>query len=696
MDEIVIKAIDLESTDHYLNEHLSQLHFNQRVLELSCDERIPLLERLKFLCISCTNMDEYFEVRVAGLKQQLLLNREKIGLDGLSTLNTLSRITEYARKQVAEQYRILNDVLLPSLNDESVRFLKRADWSEAQADWLADYFTQDIYPVLSPLGLDPSHPFPRVLNKSLNLIVTMKGDDSFKRESGIAVVQAPRSLPRLIRLPSDLSSGPDDFVFLSSVLHEHVDKLFPGMEVLGTYQFRVTRNSHLFVDEEAIDDLLSALKGELPSRNLGQSVRLELSDSCPEDLSLFLLKKFHLEEQDLYRVNGPVNLNRLLAVNDLVDRPDLKYLPYTPSLPPQITGEPNIFAALKQGDLLLHHPYQSFGPVIEFIRQAAEDPQVLAIKQTLYRTGADSAIVNALLQAAKAGKEVTVVIELRARFDEEANISLADRLHVAGCQVVYGIVGYKTHAKLAMVVRREQDKVVRYIHVGSGNYHEDTARFYSDFGLLSRDQELGEDVHAAFMQLTGFGSLRTMKKLIMAPFSLFDHFVTLIDREIEHANAGQPAYIMLRMNALIEPKIISVLYRASQAGVRIDIIVRGMCCLRPGVPGVSDNIFVRSVLGRFLEHSRVYYFANNGKPELYFGSADWMSRNLFNRVEIVAPIVNEDLRQRVVDESLINFLRDNTHAWILQSDGCWLKSEPESGEVAFSAQQSLLETLAKH
>ena len=690
------ETIDLEGAEHYLNEHLSQLHFNQRVLELSYDERIPLLERLKFLCISCTNMDEYFEVRVAGLKQQLLLNREKIGLDGLSTLNTLSRITEQARQQVDEQYRVLNDILLPSLHDQSVRFLKRADWSEAQADWLADYFTQDIYPVLSPLGLDPSHPFPRVLNKSLNLIVTMKGDDSFKRESGIAVVQAPRSLPRLIRLPHDLSSGPDDFVFLSSVLHEHVGKLFPGMEVLGTYQFRVTRNSHLFVDEEAIDDLLSALKGELPSRHLGQSVRLELSDSCPEDLSLFLLKKLHLEEQDLYRVNGPVNLNRLLAVNDLVDRPDLKYLPYTPSLPPQITGEPNIFSALQQGDLLLHHPYQSFGPVIEFIRQAAEDSQVLAIKQTLYRTGADSAIVNALLQAAKAGKEVTVVIELRARFDEEANISLADRLHVAGCQVVYGIVGYKTHAKLAMVVRREQGKIVRYVHVGSGNYHAATARCYSDFGLLSRDQELGEDVHTAFMQLTGFGSVGIMKKLVMAPFNLFDHFVTLIDREIKNANANKPAYIMLRMNALIEPKIIRALYRASQAGVRIDIIVRGMCCLRPGVAGVSDNIFVRSVLGRFLEHSRVYYFANNGKPELYFGSADWMSRNLFNRVEIVAPIINEELRQRVVDESLINFLRDNTHAWVLQADGSWLKSEPGPGEDAFSAQQNLLENLAKH
>ena len=698
-DNIEMPTTDLNHSELFLNRELSFLAFNRRVLELAKDPAVPLLERLKFLCISVTNLDEFFEIRVGGLKQQIALQVAQIGPDGLSPQEQLRRIYEQAYLLVEDQYKALNQEILPALEQENIRFVHRATWSPAVARWVGDYFLNEVLPVLSPLGLDPAHPFPRLLNRSLNFAVTLKGEDSFGREANFAVVQAPRSLPRLIRLPEELGEGCNDFIFLSSVIHEHVDVLFPGMKVSGCYQFRVTRNSDLFVDEEEIDDLLSALKGELPSRNFGQCVRLEVADKCTPEIFNYLLEKFALAENDLYQVSGPVNLNRLLPVIDLVDRPDLKYPVLKPAVPQIVSSDANIFEAIKQHNLLLHHPYQSFAPVIKFIRQAATDPDVLAIKQTLYRTGANSILVDALVDAARTGKEVTVVIELRARFDEEANIGLADRLHLAGCQVVYGIVGYKTHAKMALVVRREEGVIVRYAHLGTGNYHVAKARAYTDFSYLTRDPKITEDIHKVFLQLTGLGQLNNMQKILEAPFRLHGTIMNLIEKETSNALAGKKAQIMARMNSLIEPQIIHALYKASQAGVQIDLIVRGICSLRPGLANVSENIRVRSILGRFLEHSRVYYFHNAGRSKLFCGSADWMPRNFFSRVEVVFPIEDSELKKRMIRESLVYYLQDNSQAWLLEADGHYTRvTHDDSKEHAepFAAQQELLKELTKN
>ncbi|HSP01292.1 MAG TPA: polyphosphate kinase 1, partial [Thioalkalivibrio sp.] len=607
--------IDLSNPELYLNRELSLLAFNRRVLDLAKDESMPLLERLRFLCISSTNLDEFFEVRVAGLKQQVQLGVNTPGPEGLSAAEQLLRVGAQAHDLVDDQYATLNEILIPALGLENIRFVRRTNWNAEQAAWVKDLFHRELLPVLSPLGLDPAHPFPRILNKSLNFIVTLEGKDAFGRESRMAVVQAPRSLPRLIRLPREIAKGELDFVFLSSILHAHVGDLFQGMQVTGCYQFRLTRNSDLFVREEEIDDLLMALEGELPQRNYGEAVRLELADNGPAPVADFLMRQFKLSPEDVFQVNGLVNLNRLLAVPDMVERPDLKFSAFTPSLPPNLPAGADVFQTIRHGDVLLHHPYQSFMPVVEFLRQAARDPDVLAIKQTLYRTGLRSQLVDILIEAAQEGKEVTVVVELRARFDEEANIQLANRLQDAGAHVVYGVVGYKTHAKLAMVVRREKGRIVRYVHLGTGNYHAGTARAYTDFGLLTADKTIGDDVHKVFQQLTGLGKVSKLKKLLQAPFTLHSGILERIDRETEHARAGRPARIMARMNSLIEPRIIQALSRASQAGAKVDLMVRGVCSLRPGVPGVSENIQVRSVMGRFLEHSRVFHFENGGEPE---------------------------------------------------------------------------------
>ncbi len=554
------------------------------------------------------------------------------------------------------------------------------------------YFSNELLPVLSPLGLDPAHPFPRVLNKSLNFIVSLEGKDAFGRSSRVAVVQAPRSLPRLIHLPREYSKGPHDFVFLSSIIHAHVGELFPGMKANGCYQFRLTRDSELFVDEEEIDDLLHALEGELSARKYGEAVRLEVADNCPPEMARFLLDEFDLGPDDLFQVNGPVNLNRLIAIHELVDQPDLKYPPFVPALPRRLRNEPDLFEVIRRDDVLLHHPYESFMPVLDLARQAAADPNVLAIKQTLYRTGADSMLVEALVSAARAGKEVTVVIELRARFDEEANINLATRLQEAGAHVVYGVVGHKTHAKMMLIVRREGRKLRRYVHLGTGNYHVATARVYTDYGLMTCDAGIGDDVHKLFLQLTGLGRASKLQKLLQAPFTLHKGMMDLIGREIENARAGKAARIMAKMNALTEPQIIEALYKASQAGVKIDLIVRGICCLRPGLPGVSENIQVRSIIGRFLEHARVFYFHNDGDPQVYCASADWMNRNFFRRVEACFPIEDEKLRDRVIRESLTYYLSDNTQAWILQHDGSYKRVKP-GNQKPRSAQAMLLQEL---
>jgi polyphosphate kinase len=556
---------------------------------------------------------------------------------------------------------------------------------------LSEFFAKEIEPVLTPLGLDPARPFPRIQNKSLNFIVRLSGKDAFGRDAELAVVQVPRSLPRILRIPAD-AKGATYFVFLSAVVSMFIDRLFNGMAVEGAWQFRVTRNSDLFVDDEEVDNLLRAIEGELAERRYGAAVRLETSKDCPEDITEFLLRHFALSREDLYQVRGPVNLNRLMAIYDLIDRPDLKYPSFAPSIPKRLVGREDLLGIVREGDLLLHHPYETFGPVIDLLRHAANDPHVLAIKQTLYRTGAQSPIVDALVAAARAGKEVTVVIELMARFDEAANIGLATRLQEAGAHVMYGVVGYKTHAKLIMVVRREGDHLRRYCHLGTGNYHPNTARVYTDYGLFTCNEAIGEDVHELFLQLTSPTRAATMQKILQSPFTLHDSLIEKTKREIAFARSGRLARIIVKLNALLEPMIIQALYQASMAGVKVELIVRGMCSLRPGVPGLSDNIKVRSVVGRFLEHSRVYYFHNDGNAEVYCASADWMERNFFRRIEVAFPIDDKAQRERVISELEI-YLADNEQAWLLSQDGTYQRPERRTGGV--NAQRSLLRRYAE-
>ena len=682
-------AVDLNQGEYYINQELSLLEFNRRVLEQAKDERTPLLERLNFLCISCSNLDEFFEVRAAGLIQRAELGATRTEPDNLTPQETLSAICQRAHALVAEQYRVLNEVMLPRLDAEGIRFIRRAEWTEAQLAWLKTFFDEQLLPILSPIGLDPAHPFPRILNKSLNFIIELSGKDAFGREIELAILQAPRSLPRIIQLPRDeTGGGPHDFVFLSSIIHAFGRELFHGMKVKHLYQFRVTRNSEMYLDEEEIDDLLRALEGELTSRNYGDEVRLEATDHCPPEIVDYLLGQFGLTRDRFYQVNGPVNLGRLREVYDLIDRPDLKYPPFTAGGPAELAGGHDLFEAIRKRNILLHHPYESFAPIIELIRQAGNDPHVVAIKQTLYRTGANSPVVDALLRAAKAGKEVTVVVELRARFDEKANISLANRLQEAGVQVVYGIVGYKTHGKMLLILRREGGGLRYYTHLGTGNYHLSTARLYTDYGLLSADQELGEDVRKVFVQLTSLGKVGKLHKLLQAPFSLHQTLIKKIQREAEHAEAGKPARIVVKVNAVAEPQLIQALYRASMAGVKIQLIVRGICCLRPGIPGVSDNIEVRSIIGRFLEHSRVYVFENDGNPEVYAASADFLPRNMFRRVEACFPIEPRKLADRVREE-LEFCLKDDSQAWLLQPDGTYQRMA--ASPHPFEAQAALLE-----
>ncbi|ROT98885.1 polyphosphate kinase 1 [Marinobacter sp. R17] len=679
---------DLNASENYFNRELSHLQFNYRVLQQAMDETHPLINRLIFCCIFSSNMDEFFEIRVAGLRQQMKYGRESVGPDGLLPEQLLNEISRVAHDYIHEQYDILNNVLIPAMEQENIHFVRRRDWTPAQAEWVARYFEDEILPVVNPIGLDPSHPFPRLVNKSLNFIVELDGKDAFGRETGMAIVPAPRSLPRLVRLPDDICNGGDNLVFLSSMIHAHADELFPGMEVKGCYQFRLTRNADLELEDD-LEDLASALRGELLSRRFGDGVRLEVADNCPEELTGFLLKEFGLTERELYRVHGPVNLTRLMAVGSLVDRPDLTYSGFSPAVPRQIRNKEIIFDAIRQQPILLLHPYESFTPVVDFLRQAAKDPQVLAIRQTLYRTGADSEIVEALMDAARRGKEVTAVIELRARFDEAENLELASRLQEAGVIVVYGVVGYKTHAKMILIVRREEGKLKRYVHLGTGNYHAGNARLYTDYSLLSADDALGDDVNKLFQQLTGMGKALKIKKLFHAPFTLHKRLIELIDRE---ALLGSHGHIIMKINALTEPEVIRALYRASRAGVRVELIIRGICCLRPGVPGLSDNIHVRSIIGRFLEHTRVYYFGHGGKQEVYCSSADAMVRNLMNRVEVAFPVDDKELAERVRSD-LETYLADNCQSWELQADGAYLQNSPGEGEDRLASQLLLLERL---
>jgi polyphosphate kinase len=679
-----LDQLNLRAPQHFINRELAALEFNARVLAQAQDERIPLLERLRFLCICSSNLDEFFEIRVSGLKQLLELGSTQSAPDTLSIPEQLAAIHARARELIEDQYTVLNDQLLGELRAEGIELLAGTDWDADTHAWLERHFADEVEPVLSPLGLDPARPFPRIQNKSLNFIVKLTGKDAFGRDGDMAVVQAPRSLPRIVALPA--AGGRQRLVALSTIVEAFVARLFTGMQVLGCYQFRLTRNSDLFIDDEEVDDLRRALEGELAHRRYGAAVRLETAADCPQQLVEFLLQQFALEPLDWYSVPGPVNLNRFSAIFDLVPRPDLKYPVFTPGLPEGFSGAHDLFDTIRQRDVLLHHPFQSFAPVMDLLRQAAADPTVLAIKQTLYRTGDQSHIVDALVAAAQAGKDVTVVIELRARFDEEANIELSTRLQEAGAHVMYGVVGFKTHAKLLLIVRREAHGIRRYCHLGTGNYHPGTARSYTDYGLFTCDEAIGADVHEIFLQLTSLTQTPRLRRLLQSPFKLHESVQSLIEREITHARAGKAAHIIAKLNALVDPQTIENLYRASGAGVRIELIVRGVCALRPGLPGVSANIQVRSIVGRFLEHSRAFWFENAGRPQLYLASADWMERNFFRRVEVAFPVTAPKLKARI-RKDLERYLADTSNAWLLQSDG----SYRHATGTARDAQAQLLE-----
>jgi polyphosphate kinase len=682
-----------------INRELSLLAFNRRVLALAQDPDVPLLERLRFLCIVSSNLDEFFEIRVAGLREQLRAKAPAPGMTLHEMRAIFSRISEEAQTLVAEKYRTLNEQVLPALAAAGIRLLRNVDRNEAQRQWVTEYFRREVKPLLTPIGLDPAHPFPQVVNKSLNFIVELSGRDAFGRDTSIAIVKAPRVLPRVIQLSPDVAPA-NTFVLLSSILHAHLNELFAGREVINYSQFRVTRDADLWFDEEEVKNLRQALQGELPQRQFGLAVRLEVAAGCPQHLAQLLLHQFELQEFDLYRCDGPVNLARMAALVDEADLDEYKYPAFLQGVPARLTDQTDILAVIRQHDVLLHHPFQAFDPVVDFIRKAVEDPDVLAIKQTVYRTGVNSVLMEALIEAARRGKEVTVVVELLARFDEEANINWAERLEQAGAQVVYGVFGLKTHAKMALLLRRENDasgksKLQPYAHLGTGNYHPRTTRQYTDFGLLTSNAEICADVDEVFLHITSLAKANKLKRLWLAPFTMHRHVLESIRRELKHAKEGKRAHIIAKMNALVEEAVIKALYAASQAGVEIDLIVRGACSLRPGVKGVSDRIRVRSIIGRFLEHHRIWYFENDGKQDVYLASADWMGRNLFRRIEVAFPVLDPELKERAIAEGLKPYLTDTRDAWELGEDGCYRRAKPRGRAQPRSAQQELLDLLAE-
>ena len=678
----------------FLDREMSQIAFNCRVLAQAEDRNIPLLERLRYLCIVGSNLDEFFEVRVASLLAQNTIDGE------ISThptfLAMMERISTQCHQLVLRQYNVLNTEILPQLAKKGIHLLRHTERNEAQRAWVKAYFDKEVRPLLTPIGLDPAHPFPLVVNKSLNFIVSLAGKDAFGRGTAIAIVKAPRVLPRVIRLPDELSSKGACMCLLSSVIHAHIGDLFNGREVLAYSQFRVTRDSDLWVDEDEVKNLRQALQGELQGRQFGLAVRLEVAKNCPEELSRFLLEQFNLNKYRLYHVDGPVNMVRLSELVEHVSQPNLRFPPFTAKANPKYANT-DIFSLLNKQDVLLHHPFQPFQTVIDFIRAASLDPNVLAIKQTIYRTGMNSDLMESLITAARLGKEVTVIVELMARFDEEANINWADRLERAGAQVVYGVVGLKTHAKLALVIRREEGGVLRhYAHLGTGNYHPNTTKFYTDFGLLTAHPQLASEVNEVFIHLTGLTKPKKLDYLWLAPFALQPQIIKAIRNEARIAREGRPGRIIAKMNALVDETVIRALYAASADGVKIDLIVRGACTLRPGVPGLSENIRVRSIIGRFLEHSRIYYFRNDLSHDTYLGSADWMSRNLFRRIEVAFPVLEKSLKKRVMAEGLEPYLKDNVNAWVLDSDGHYERKKTRSKQTPFSAQRYLMEQLGSN
>ena len=672
---------------YYINREFSALAFNERVLELSNDKRLPLLERMRYLCICSSNLDEFFEVRVAGLKEAIAIGSRKVSIDGLHADEILTQLAKKTHQLIDNLYTTWNKQLLPAMQRENIHFYSSDDWTDDIHLWAKHYFKNEILPIVSPIALDLAHPFPRLFNKSLNFIVALSGKDAFDRNINYGVVHAPRSLPRMIRLPSELYDDGDHFVYLSSIIKTHIHRCFPGMETKGCYAFRLTRNSDLFLRDEEIEDLAVAVQRELSSRHFGHVVRLEIDKHCPDEITDFLLQKYHLRHDDVYHCDGPVNLQRYLSVINKINRPDLNYPAFTPQYPLFSKNKQNLFSVLDQQDILLHHPFQSFDVVIDFVRQAAADPSVLAIKQTLYRTHFASEMVQALVEAARSGKEVTAVIELRARFDEESNLRLANRLQEAGVLVLYGVVGFKTHAKMTLVVRRVHGKLKPYVHLATGNYHEKTAKQYTDIGLLTAHPAITADTQSIFQQLTGLGKAVKLKELGHAPFTLQNKLLQLIEQCGLAATNNQHAEIMLKVNGLTDLTMIQALYSASQQGVKISLLVRGVCCLRPGIPGISDNIRVVSIVGRFLEHHRVFYFHFADEEQYYCSSADLMERNLSHRIEVMFPILDADCRKRIKLEVFRNYLKDNCNAWEMQTDGTY--KPVRHGH--YSAQETLLQ-----
>ncbi len=672
----------------FFNRELSWLSFNRRVLEQATQREYPLLERLRYLAFVSSNLDEFFEIRVSGLLQQIESGMTRRSPDGLSPLEQYERIRNVVSKLVRDQYRIWREEVVPSLGEERIHFKTWKELTRTESRWVRNYFEERVYPVLTPLGIDPAHPFPQITNKSLNLLVTLRNPDPEKDEDLMAIVPVPRILPRVVRV--DLArKTTTTLVFLSDIVSRFAHTLFPGFEVLTTHAFRVTRNSDLYIDEEEVENLLKTIEEELHKMQKGAAVRLEIADTVGESVLQRLLKCINLGAEHVYRIHGPLNLLRLMSVYDMLDRPDLKFPPFVSRVPAQVSEGDDLFESIAQKDILLHHPFDSFSPVVDFIRKAAEDPNVFAVKQTLYRTSGDSPVVEALIEAAKNGKQVTALIELKARFDEANNIQWARQLEEAGVHVVYGLVGYKTHCKCSLVVRREGSGLKRYVHLGTGNYNPKTARLYTDLGYFTARTSITQEVADLFNSLTGFARSAKFRTLLVSPFNLHPKLREFIRREISNARSGKPARIIIKVNSLIDTQTIIDLYQASSAGVKIDLIVRGICGLVPGIRGISENIRVRSILGRYLEHSRIFYFQNHGRrPRIYLGSADWMPRNFFRRIEAAFPVEDVDHRKELM-EILRCYLRDSTNTKLLRSNGAYVKVL-DRGKKGFSVQEYLM------
>ncbi|MBX3735893.1 MAG: polyphosphate kinase 1 [Candidatus Didemnitutus sp.] len=673
------------SRRQYFNRELSYLAFNRRVLEQAQSPANPLLERVKFLSIVSSNLDEFFEIRVAGLQQQQDSAGGEPSIDGLTPREQLKQIRAGVEKLVRDQYRCWHELLVPALAKEGIGFVTPAQLDPKQRAWVENYFATNVLPVLTPLAIDQAHPFPQLGNKTMNVLLTLDNPETPEIESLLAILPVPRSLPRLILLDGDAKV--QRFVFLSDIIKLCAGALFPGYTIRSAHAFRVTRNSDLYIDEEEVENLLKKIEDELRNLRRGAAVRLEIEDGVDEETFETLCRHLALPPgENIFRTRGPLNLLRLMSLWERTDRPDLKYTPFVPAEMPFLRAKPLLFDVVRERDVLLHHPYESFTPVVDFIEQSATDPQVLAIKQTLYRTSGDSPIVRSLIEASRRGKQVTALVELKARFDEANNIKWARELEEAGVHVVFGLVGHKTHCKCSLVIRQESDGLRRYVHLGTGNYNPKTARLYTDLSLLTANVDLTTEVAQLFNALTGFGRTPEFKHLLVAPFNFHARVQELIAAEAAHAAAGRPARIIAKMNKLVDPVTIDNLYAASQAGVQIDLIVRATCCLAPGIKGQSENIRVRNLVGRYLEHARIYYFENGGSPHLFAGSADWMTRNFFRRVEALFPIYDPDLRRRIVDDILPAELRDNVDARRLQPDALYAPVPRGEGEMAFSAQ----------